>query len=178
MKNYFLTIGLFILATSAHATEENVDQSFSLEQAQQVKDELTDLLGDGQEVLVVCGPSFGKGFFYEAPGDHWVDDGITDGRIAFVSDGNTVDDVIHHDGKGRFKFKSALKNGSRIIKIPFSDKTSEATWISVDINNSVVETHILSKRPDGQYVNLWTTSKQTNLIGPQIKAFTSNCFAF
>ena len=158
-------------------TEMDVDQAFGPSVAEQ---SLRDLAESGFDVSVskICGPALGRGVEMSQSAElDWFDDGIRDGRVAFVFHDNDNPDVIFRDAAGRWI--SAITDTGSVTVVFENDRSGEQVWSVIYHYTGVTETHNIIKNNDG-FVDLWTSNKP-NVFGASspyagsAKIFTSNC---
>ena len=125
-------------------------------------------------VHFVCGPSMGKSFSADADFEVPSDDGITDGRLIFLSGAdNSGPNILFRDASGRFQ--NALLDGGVVSLYQVDDGRSGEVWTVAFPQTGVVEVHNISTGPNGA-VDLYTSSKPA-LISPSASArvFKANC---
>jgi hypothetical protein len=164
----FAVIGLSLVAgCSQKAAPVKVDTTFNATMASQTLDAAPFKLGN-MRVSAVCGPSEGRGIFETDKFEQWQADGISGGRLIFVSelDGSGAN-VIFRDASG--SFTSALADGGEVRVL-----NEGRTWVVIYPATGVSEVHNLQTR-DGRLINVNTVNKPTSLIGASAKIFIANC---
>lgn len=173
MKKLAVAVLLVTTSCSEEQAEIAIDTNFSASMAERaIQQQPFDLAQ--RSVIAVCGASAGKGLFGDTDYGEWESDGISDGRIIFVSeDDGSRADIYFRDAGGRYL--SVLEDGGTVQAIRPKGTSGAGTWVVAYAATGVTETHNLVQ--DGNAIrNLWTSNKPTTPLGaPSVKIFTSNC---
>lgn len=158
-------------ACSDSGRTPSIDQTLSREQAVLAQREAEAIAQRDISVRFVCGASAGRGYFLDDAGGNWVEDGITDGRLVFVTDANGANpNVYFRDTGGRYI--SARDGGGEISVVQIA---GGSVWMISYPSTGVVETHNIANS-DGRILDLWSANKpHTALGGPRVQAFTAYC---
>jgi hypothetical protein len=165
---------LFALAACKSKDDvQEIDTTFDAKMASQAIDQSPFPL-DRLKIHAVCGPASGKGLFGTDGYKEWQTDGITSGRLIFVSGSdNSGPNVIFRDVSG--SYTSSLLDGAEVKFIPVDAVGSGGMWIVSYASTGITETHNLVLN-NGRLLDLWTSNKPTSALGtPSAKIFTSNC---
>jgi hypothetical protein len=174
MKRMALTLSM-LLAACAEPSDagQDVDTTFDAQMAAQA---LANAPFDSGalKVHMVCGSSAGRGLFGDDEFAEWQYDGITNGRLIFVSgsDGSGPN-VFYRDATG--SYSSALQEGALVNLYSVDDGQSSSVWTIVYPATGVAEVHNLVAR-DGKVIDLFSSSKPRTLLGDaSAKIFKANC---
>ena len=172
-KLAILAIGVLAGCSGAKSDVPKVDITFDSALAGQTLAGQSDTLSR-LKVHFVCGPSTGKSFSADGNFDEPSDDGITDGRLIFVSG---VDDsgpnILFRDASGQFQ--NALSDGGIVSFYKVEDGRSGEVWTVVFPQTGVVEVHNISVVSGGA-IDLYTANKPAVVLpSASARVFKANC---
>lgn len=126
------------------------------------------------KVHAVCGPSRGMGLFPDNTYADFRSDGISGGRLIFISDENDQNaNVLFRDSSG--SYISSVTDGAE-VKIIGED--TRKTWIVSYPATGVAETHNIFAT-NGGTINVWTSNKPATAVsGETARVFQADCQVF
>ena len=122
------------------------------------------------EVLAMCGSSQGRGYFFKhelfnPSGGSWLEDGISNGQITLVRDGEEVD-ILFGDAVGSTGYR---QDGAQVIILHFGDKFIRVGAFA-DNYTDIYNFDRLEKKL------AWSSNKSGPLMG-KVSVYESNCTA-
>ena len=114
-------------------------------------------LGNGAEIVAICGPSVGSVLFVDNGVAKLERDEIKNGVVGFGFDKDGKPDIVRRDA---MKVMIRLsEDGGMVTYNPLSKKKGLGTWTVSYPSTGVAESYVLGKRPDGSVVSIWTSAK-------------------
>jgi hypothetical protein len=125
-----------------------------------------------QEVVTVCGPSAGYGYYLEPRQDGWVKDGISDGMFTVIRNATGDYGVITKDVQTTFSARGA---GAKVVKVSGSDDLRFT--LVVVYPNPITEIYQFSLDQRGRGTVLWAAVKNRVGLAAVTKGtlFTATC---
>jgi hypothetical protein len=159
------------LAGCKERTIASTLSEFGPDQAAEARRAVTAFRPENAVLVAICGESSGVGLFGDQRDEGWMADGLKDGRLAFFA--GEEPDVVFKDASG--KYISAVKDGGVVTRVSGNDQVAESAWTVSYQATGVIETHNITRLPDGDLVDFWTSNKPPVLVGASVKAFQAKC---
>lgn len=171
-----LAIALAVLASACapQGSEEiEVDTTFTREMAVKTLQKAPFALRP-YKIHAVCGPSRGMGLFADNSDADFQSDGISGGRLIFLSDDNDQNaNVLFRDSSG--SYISSATDGAEVKII---GEGTRKTWIVIYPATGVAETHHIFATTGGT-INVWTSNKPATAVsGETARVFQADCQVF
>ncbi len=132
-------------------------------------------LGEGVQIVALCGPSSGYSYFVDEKDNQFIEDGIENGVIVFALRSDGKPEVLTRDVTRQMIVAS--EDGGKINRIfGREDKSGLGVWVVQYPSTGVVIAHNLARKADKSLVDVWTQNKPP--VGPlpaRTSTFIASC---